>query len=69
MSADRIAEVVADIRAGRVGKVGNLSDTFRDPLLATAQLPQPVVDCTAIFGMQLNAKKQIDLSSFLQNHS
>lgn len=59
MSADRIAEVVADIRANRVKRV-DMPDVLYDPLLATAQLPQPVVDCTAIFRMQLAADR-VDL--------
>lgn len=55
MTAEKIAEVVADIRAGRThhpaatdeaGIVTSLK------LLQQAQLPQPVVDCTAIFNMQ-----------------
>ncbi len=53
--AEPIAEVVADIRAGRThhpaavdepGFVASLKSLRR------AQLPQPVVDCTAIFHMQ-----------------
>lgn len=53
--AEMIAEVVADIRAGRThhpaatdeyGVVTSLK------LLARAREPQPVVDCTAIFNMQ-----------------
>lgn len=53
--AEYIAAVVADIRAGRthhpaaideVGVVRSLR------MLARAQEPQPVVDCTAIFNMQ-----------------
>lgn len=60
MSADRIAEVVADIRANRVKRPVGVPDVIRDPLLAAAKLAQPVVDCTAIFRMQF-ATPRIDL--------
>ena len=60
MSAERIAEVVADIRAGKVDKIGDMSDSLRALFLAAAQAPQPVVDCTAIFQAQ-RALKSIDL--------
>lgn len=49
MSADHIAEVVADIRAGRVRRVGEIPDAIYN-----------VVDCTAIFKMQIAADR-IDL--------
>lgn len=60
---ERIAEVVADIRAGRVhhpaatdeaGIVTSLK------LLKRAQVPQPVVDCTAVFA-QARARESIAL--------
>lgn len=57
--AEQIAEVVADIRAGRVqhpaafDRVGIRTSAER---LTYAQLPQPVVDCTAIFDAQLREK-------------
>lgn len=62
-TAEMIAEVVADIRAGRVWHPAatdeaGLNTSLR--LLAQAQLSQPVVDCTAIFreGMR---RDEIDL--------
>lgn len=56
--AEAIAEVVADIRAGRThhpaaGDADGVKLSMA--MLRRAQLPQPVVDCTAIFGMQLHA--------------
>lgn len=53
--AESIAEVVADIRAGRVNHPAAFDAAGRATsaqMLARAQLPQPVVDCTAIFQMQ-----------------
>lgn len=55
VTAEPIAELVADIRAGRVndpasGVAGR--GRLRDLLLARVQRPQPVVDCTAIFQAQ-----------------
>ena len=54
-SAEQIAAVVADIRAGRVEHPAG----FDEPGIVTslkslqrAQLPQPVVDCTAILAAQ-----------------
>lgn len=52
MTADRIAEVVADIRAGRIQTPNTVKVSVRDMFLPEAQLSQPVVDCTAIFEMQ-----------------
>jgi hypothetical protein len=58
--AEQIAEVVADIRAGRVNhpaafdRAGMAASAQR---LALAQLPQPVVDCTAIFNSQRVAEE------------
>ncbi len=49
---ERIAEVVADIRAGRVDHPAAFDRhgaELSTALLARAQKPQPVVDCTAIF--------------------
>lgn len=51
-SAEMIADVVADIRAGRVWHPAALDEPGLNTslrLLAQAQQPQPVVDCTAIF--------------------
>lgn len=53
--AEQIAAVVADIRAGRVkhpGAIDRPGIVTAAHLLARAQRPQPVVDCTAIFHMQ-----------------
>lgn len=48
MTAEPIAEVVADIRAGRaVHRVPD--DIINGYLLARARLPQPVVDATAVY--------------------
>jgi hypothetical protein len=61
--AERIAEVVADIRSGRTNhpaatdKAGMLTSL---EMLERAQRPQPVVDCTAIFNLQRVAAR-IDL--------
>jgi len=60
MTAEPIAQVVADIRAGRVehpaafDKAGTLASL---EALERAQMPQPVVDCTAIFNMQRVAEQ------------
>jgi hypothetical protein len=60
MTAEPIASVVADIRAGRVDhpaafdKAGTLASL---EALERAQSPQPVVDCTAIFNMQRVAEQ------------
>lgn len=59
MTAEPIAEVVADIRAGRVKHLV-ADDRLNATLLKRAQLPQPVVDCTAIFAAQL-ARDEISL--------
>lgn len=53
MTAEPIAELVADIRAGRVNDPAPVTTgRLRQRLLARAQVPQPVVDCTAIFQAQ-----------------
>lgn len=64
MTAEPIAAVVADIRAGRV----NHPAAFDEPgiisslkLLEQAQVPQPVVDCTAIYDGYLKAGKGVAL--------
>lgn len=65
--AEQIAEVVADIRAGRVNhpaafdRAGTRSSIER---LAFAQLPQPVVDCTAIF----NSQRVADMIRLYEDH-
>lgn len=63
MTAEPIAEVVADIRAGRVRHPA----AFDEPgivmslkMLKLAQRPQPVVDCTAVFHAQQQRSK-VDL--------
>lgn len=63
MTAEPIAEVVADIRKGRVSHPADADATDRTvntTLLERAQLPQPVVDCTAIFHAQ-RARDEIAL--------
>lgn len=58
-AAEQIAEVVADIRANRTHHpAANDADGVKLSmgLLRRAQEPQPVVDCTAIFRMQLGAE-------------
>ncbi len=62
-TAEPIAEVVADIRAGRVWHPAALDEPGLNTslrLLARAQLPQPVVDCTAIF-RECQRRDEIDL--------
>lgn len=59
MTAEPIAEMVADIRAGRVTHPVNNS-AVNTTLLRRAQKPQPVVDCTAIFAAQ-QARDEIAL--------
>lgn len=64
MTATPIADVVADIRAGRVGHPAafdRAGEKISATLLARAQQPQPVVDCTAIFQMQARRQDGIDL--------
>lgn len=51
-TAEPIAAVVADIRAGRVNRPATVDSTAGQKALARVQAPQPVVDCTAIFDMQ-----------------
>lgn len=64
MTAEQIAEVIADIRAGRVehpaafDEMGFLSSL---QLLEQAQIPQPVVDCTAIYDGYMKAGKGVAL--------
>jgi hypothetical protein len=61
--AESIAEVVADIRAGRINHPAAFDAIGRATsaqMLARAKLPQPVVDCTAIFAAQRVAS-QINL--------
>lgn len=58
MSAEPIAEVVADIRRGRVDHPAKT--TLDRTLLERARLPQPVVDCTAIHAAQ-QARDEIAL--------
>lgn len=56
--AEYIASVVADIRAGRThhpAAVDEAGVLMSLRMLERAQEPQPVVDCTAIFNMQLVA--------------
>lgn len=63
MSAEPIAEVISDIRRGRVdhpAAVDASGQTISESLLKRAQLPQPVVDCTAIFAAQL-AREEVAL--------
>jgi len=60
MTADRIAEVVADIRAGRVSPPPQSSPDIHQLLLPQVQRPQPVIDCTAVFDLQRRMSR-IDL--------
>lgn len=63
MTAEPIAELVADIRKGRVNQLAATDAAGKeicDILLRRARLPQPVVDCTAIFAAQ-QAKDEIAL--------
>lgn len=58
-SAELIADVVADLRAGRTnhpGAIDKAGTAISKKLLERAQRPQPVVDCTAIFNMQRAAE-------------
>jgi hypothetical protein len=60
-SAESIAEVVADIRAGRVqhpAATDRIGTELSHLMLGRAQLSQPVVDCQEIFSQQL-ARKEI----------
>ncbi|MET0417487.1 MAG: hypothetical protein ABW022_15855 [Actinoplanes sp.] len=64
MTAEPIAEMVADIRAGRVNQPAAFDLPGRRMsglYLQRAQLPQPVVDCTAIYAGYINAGKPVDL--------
>lgn len=63
MTAEPIADVVADIRAGRVKHPAAIDEPgiiTSLKLLQRAQLPQPVVDCTAVFHAQRQRSK-VDL--------
>lgn len=51
-SAEPIAAVIADIRAGRIEHPASVGSTSSRKALTRAQRPQPVVDCTAIYAMQ-----------------
>lgn len=59
VTAEPIAELVADIRAGRVNHPVD-DGPLNAILLKRAQQPQPVVDCTAIFAAQ-QARDEINL--------
>jgi hypothetical protein len=64
VSAEPIAEVVADIRAGRVDHPAGFDATGRrisKVYLERAQLPQPVVDCTAIYDSYISTDKGVSL--------
>lgn len=64
MSAEPIAEVVADIRAGKVEHPAGFDASGRrcsKLYLDRAQLPQPVVDCTAIYDSYLASDKGVHL--------
>lgn len=64
MTAEPIAEVVADIRAGRVNHPAGFDATGRrisKVYLDRAQLPQPVVDCTAIYDSYISTDKGVRL--------
>lgn len=52
MTAEPIAAVVADLRAGRIKRPNPVEGPLAKKLLERAREPQPVVDCTAIFHMQ-----------------
>lgn len=60
MSAEPIAEVVADIRAGRVEHPAQVGRHLASLLLKRAHVPQPVVDCTAVFTAQ-QAREEVRL--------
>jgi hypothetical protein len=64
VTAEPIAELVADIRAGRVNHPGAFDAAGRriaKVYLERAQLPQPVVDCTAIYDNYLTAGKGVEV--------
>ncbi|GAA2623726.1 hypothetical protein GCM10010399_63730 [Dactylosporangium fulvum] len=64
MTAEPIAEVIADIRAGRVNHPAAFDEMgLRSSLklLEQAQVPQPVVDCTAIYDGYMKAGKGVAL--------
>jgi len=63
MTAEPIAEVVADIRKGRVEHPAHLGNLDKQ-LLGRAQRPQPVVDCTAIF----KAQQERDTIALYEDH-
>lgn len=60
LTAEPIAQVVADLRAGRVSHPDSLGKPLAAEHLQDVKRPQPVVDCTAIFHMQQQAT-MIDL--------
>jgi len=58
--AEQIAEVVADIRAGRVqhpAATDRIGTKISHLMLGRAQLPQPIVDCQEIFRQQLTKQE------------
>jgi hypothetical protein len=60
LSAELIAEVVADIRAGRAqcpAATDRIGTEISHLMLGRAQLPQPVVDCQEIFRQQLTKQE------------
>lgn len=60
MTAEQIAEVIADLRSGRVEVPPQVARGLAARLLERAQVPQPVVDCTAVFAAQ-QAREEIRL--------
>jgi hypothetical protein len=63
VTAEPIAELIADIRRGRVDHPAATDGAGREIselLFKRAQLPQPVVDCTAIFQAQL-VREEVNL--------
>lgn len=63
-AAEPIADVVADLRAGRVDIPATVGLKPARKALERAQQPQPVVDCTAIFDMQ----RQADTIALYDDH-
>lgn len=64
MTAEQIAEVIADIRAGRVNHPAAFDEIgVRSSLLflKQAQMLQPVVDCTAVYDAYLKNDKGVAL--------
>jgi hypothetical protein len=63
-TAEQIGEVVADIRAARVEHPAGFDATGRlvsASYLERAQLPQPVVECTAIYEAYIRDDKDVSL--------